>query len=85
MSHGWWQGFLNRGRRKAGKLYYAARAVADSIGAWQPDDELKLDEDLTPCRLALSETEFESATEEGRAMTMAQAIAHALRDSEPDL
>jgi predicted ATPase/transcriptional regulator with XRE-family HTH domain len=63
------------------KLYYAAKNVSDSIGAWQPDDELKLDEYLTPCRLALSKTEFEAAVEEGRAMTMEQAIAYALEEN----
>ena len=67
---------------KAVKLYYAARAVADSIGAWQSADELKLDEYLTPCRAALSETEFEVAVEQGRSMTMEQAIAYALENEE---
>ena len=63
---------------KAVKLYYAARNVSDSIGAWQPDDELKLDEYLTPCRLALGESAFAAAVEEGRAMTIERAIAYAL-------
>jgi predicted ATPase/transcriptional regulator with XRE-family HTH domain len=63
------------------KLYYAARNVSDSIGAWQPDDELKLGEYLTPCRLALSKTEFEAAVEQGRAMTREQAIEYALENS----
>lgn len=66
---------------KAVKLHYAARNVADFIGAWQPVDELKLAESLAPCRLALSEIEFEAAVEEGRAMMMEQAVAYALEDS----
>jgi non-specific serine/threonine protein kinase len=65
-------------RVRAVRLYCATKNVYDSIGAWQPEDELKLDEYLTPCRLALSKTEFEAAVEEGRAMTVEQAIAYAL-------
>jgi hypothetical protein len=60
------------------QLYGAAKNVFDSIGAWQPDDELQFDEDLTPSRAALGEAEFEAAAKQGRAMTMEQAIAYAL-------
>jgi hypothetical protein len=37
---------------------------------------------LAPCRAALSETEFATAIERGRAMTMEQAIEYALEKSD---
>ena len=63
---------------RAVRLYCAAKSVYDSIGAWHPGDDLKLEEYLTPCHMALSETEFEAALKEGRAMTTEQAIEYAL-------
>jgi len=66
---------------RAVRLYCAAKNVYDSIGAWHQEDDLKLEQYLTPCRLALSKTEFEAAVEEGRAMTMEQAITYALEEN----
>jgi tetratricopeptide (TPR) repeat protein len=63
-------------------LYMAAKKAYDSIGAWTKDLELKFEEDLTLCRAALSEAVFEAAVEQGRAMTMEQAIAYALEERE---
>ena len=63
------------------RLYYAARNVYDSIGAWQQEDDPKFEEYLNPCRAALDEAEFAAAVEDGRAMTMEQAIAYALEIS----
>ena len=57
-------------------LYSAARNVFDSIGV----RTLLFENDLAPRRAALSETEFGIAMEQGRAMTMEQAIAYALED-----
>jgi predicted ATPase/DNA-binding XRE family transcriptional regulator len=69
----------HRGRpARAVRLYCAARNVHESIGSLQPDDDRKFVEYLTSCRAALRETEFEAALEEGRAMTMDQAVAYAL-------
>ncbi len=66
-------------------LYWATKKVLDSIGAWTEGDELILENDLAPCRAALDEEEFEEAVEQaveqGRAMTMEQAIAYALETS----
>jgi predicted ATPase/transcriptional regulator with XRE-family HTH domain len=64
------------------RLYCAARNVYRSIGAWQQEDDRKLEEYLAVCRGSLGESAFEAAVEEGRAMTMEQAIAYALEDQE---
>jgi predicted ATPase/DNA-binding XRE family transcriptional regulator len=63
------------------RLYWAAKGVFISIGAWsQKKDETEFENDLAPCRAMLSEAAFEEAMELGRAMTMEQAIAYALED-----
>jgi len=59
-------------------LYWATKKVLDSIGAWTEGDELVFENDLAPCHAVLGEEEFEEAVEQGRAMTMEQAIAYAL-------
>ncbi len=59
-------------------LYMAAKKAYDSIGAWTKELELKFVEYLALCRAALSETVFATAVEQGRAMTIEQAIAYAL-------
>jgi len=61
---------------RAVRLDWAARNVLDSIGV----QTLLFDNDLAPCRAALGESAFATAMEEGRAMTMEQAIAYALED-----
>lgn len=65
---------------RAVRLYCAARNVYDSIGALEPEEDPKFEDRLAPCRAALSETEFDNAMEQGRSMTMEQAIAYALKD-----
>jgi predicted ATPase/transcriptional regulator with XRE-family HTH domain len=60
------------------KLYCAAKNVYDSIGDLQKEDESKFAEYLTLCRGSLEESVFEEAMEQGRAMTMEQAIKYAL-------
>lgn len=49
-----------------------------SIGAWMEDDDLLFEQELAPCRAALGESAFAAAMEQGRAMTMEQAIVYAL-------
>jgi non-specific serine/threonine protein kinase len=66
---------------RAVQLYCAARNVYESIDPLQPDDDLRFVEYLTSCRLTLDETEFEAALEDGRAMTIEQAVAFALEES----
>lgn len=70
----------NSGR--AVRLNWASRNIFDSIGVWQQEDEIEFEKELALCRARLSETEFATATAEGRAMTMEQASAYALEDSE---
>lgn len=64
---------------RAVRLYLSAKNVYDSIGAWQQDDNQKLEEYLAACRASLGELAFEDAMEQGRAMTMKQAINYALK------
>jgi non-specific serine/threonine protein kinase len=67
---------------RAVQLYCAAKNVYDSIGAWQQEDESKFAVYLELCRASLEESTFAEAVEEGRAMTMEQAIAYALENSD---
>jgi len=63
-------------------LYWAAKGVFISIGAWsRKEDEADFENDLAPCRAALSEAEFAAAVEKGHAMTIEQAIDYALKFS----
>jgi predicted ATPase len=62
------------------RLYWAAKNISDSIGAWNEEDESDFEKTMASCRAALSEAEFEESMEQGRAMTMEQAIAYALEE-----
>jgi len=61
-------------------LYLAAKNIAESIGAWRQEDDAELENNLVLCRAALGEPEFATALEQGRSMTMEQAIACALEE-----
>jgi tetratricopeptide (TPR) repeat protein len=63
---------------RAVHLYWASRNIADSIGAWQQENEAEFERDVAACRAALGESAFAAAVAEGRAMTMEQAIDYAL-------
>jgi hypothetical protein len=63
------------------KLYCAAKNVYDSIGDLQKD-ESRFAEYFARCRASLGTSAFEDAMEQGRTMTMEQAIAYALEDPE---
>ncbi len=67
---------------RAVSLYWVAKNILDSIGAWRAIDEAEFENDLAPCRSALGEKEFEEAMEKGRAMTMEQAIEYALEKND---
>ncbi|MGZ9235637.1 MAG: ATP-binding protein, partial [Anaerolineales bacterium] len=67
---------------RAVSLFWVAKNILDSIGAWQTIDESQFEIDIGPCRAALSEVEFEEAVAEGRAMTMEQAFTYALEKSD---
>jgi predicted ATPase/DNA-binding XRE family transcriptional regulator len=62
-------------------LYWAAKNILQSISAWGDTDEAQFEIDIAPCRAALGESAFAEAVQQGRAMTMEQAIAYALEDS----
>lgn len=63
---------------RAVKLFYAAKHVYSSIGAWQQEDDGILEKHLAPTRGLLSEAEFTTAVTEGQSMTIVQAIEYAL-------
>lgn len=67
---------------RAVRLYCAARNVYDSIGAWHQQDDSILEEHLVSCCALLGESEFAEAVKEGHSMTMEQAIAYALENSD---
>jgi predicted ATPase/DNA-binding XRE family transcriptional regulator len=63
-------------------LKWTSRNIFDSIGVWRQEDQAEFEKDLAVFRDTLGETEFAAAVEQGRAMTMEQAIAYALEDPE---
>jgi hypothetical protein len=63
-------------------LFWAAKNIADSIGAWLKKDEIEFQINLEACRTALEDAEYEEAVETGHAMPMEQAIAYALQGSD---
>lgn len=66
--------------RRAVHLYWSAKNAYDSIGAWTKEYEIKFEEYLAFGRTALDELEFSDTVEQGRAMTVEQAIAYALEN-----
>jgi tetratricopeptide (TPR) repeat protein len=60
-------------------LFWAARHMLDLSGAWQQEDRLEFEKELATCQAVLNATEFAKAVEQGRAMTVDQAIAYALQ------
>ncbi len=68
---------------RAARLYGAAQALLDSIGAQlDPIDRLGYDQYVAAAREQLGEAAFAKAWAEGRAMTVEQAIAYALENWE---
>ena len=66
---------------RAVHLYWAAKNVFESVGVWGPEDAAEFENDLVPCCAALGESAFAEAVEQGRAMTMEQAIEFALENN----
>ena len=67
---------------RAVRLYEAARSIFEYIGTWGPENQIQLEESLAACRAEMGEAEFITAMEQGRAMTIEQAIVYALEDQE---
>ena len=64
---------------KAVRLFSAAAALRDSIGSViDPVDQPQYERRLASMRAGLGEERFEAAWDEGRTLTLEQAIAHAL-------
>ena len=65
---------------RAARLFGAAEMLLQSLDAvLDPTGRLVHDSDLAATRLQLGEAAFEEARAEGRAMTIEQAVAHALK------
>ena len=75
-----WAAQLGGNLVRAVRLSGAAKKILESIGAWQQNVEV-FESDFAPCRAVLSESEFATAMEEGRLMTMEQTLAYALEES----
>jgi tetratricopeptide (TPR) repeat protein len=67
---------------RAVRLSCAAKNVFELVGTWKQEDESEFEKVLESCRAALSESKFAMAVEQGRAMTMEQAIEYALEKSD---
>jgi predicted ATPase/class 3 adenylate cyclase len=67
---------------KAARLLGAADALVQTAGAaWQNDDRVPYDRGLELARAQLGEDAFEKVWQEGRAMSMEQAVEYALEGS----
>jgi tetratricopeptide (TPR) repeat protein len=60
------------------QLYWSAKIMAESIGVWQVENETEFQSNLATCHTALGESAFVEAVEQGRAMSVEQAIEFAL-------
>ncbi len=64
------------------RLYWAAKNIYITIGAWLQEDDTQFRNSYATYRATLNDTEFAAAMEESRAMTIEQAVAFALEQSE---
>jgi hypothetical protein len=64
-------------------LFWAAKNAHDTIGmgVWTQGLDAEFETVLERCRAALGEEAFAQAVEQGRAMTMEQAIEYALENT----
>ncbi len=65
---------------RAVRLFCAAKSLFESIGAWQTGREDEFNKNLAACRASLIESAFSAAVEQGRALTIDQAIEYALTE-----
>ena len=71
--------------RRAARLWGAAQALREEIGAPLPSHELALLEPhLTTARSLVEEEAWEVARTEGRAMTLERAVEYALSEEDPE-
>jgi predicted ATPase/DNA-binding XRE family transcriptional regulator len=66
---------------RASRFYAAARSRFEGIGAWQSEDDARLENFLAACRAALGDTPLDAALEAGRSMTLEQAVTYAADQS----
>ncbi len=66
--------------RRAARLWGAAQALREAIGApLGPVDQADQDQEMMSARQKMSEADWETAWEEGRKMTLEQAVEEALQ------
>jgi non-specific serine/threonine protein kinase len=69
----------------AARLFGAAEAQREIVGErYEPVDQDSLNQRVAPVHVALGDTAFTAAWDEGRAMTMEQAVEYALAWVEPE-
>jgi predicted ATPase/transcriptional regulator with XRE-family HTH domain len=64
------------------RLFWTAKNIYTSIGAWGQEEDAEFANILNTIRVELEESEFAASMEQGRSMTMQQAIAFALEQSD---
>ncbi|GAC1629146.1 MAG: hypothetical protein NVS4B2_10940 [Chloroflexota bacterium] len=70
--------------RKAARLLAAASRVLEAIGApLAPADRVEFKRDVEAAQSSLGELAWQAASEQGRALTVEEAVAEALSDREP--
>jgi predicted ATPase/DNA-binding XRE family transcriptional regulator len=65
---------------RAVRLFWAAKSLFDSFGAWSDSHGAAHASNLDSCRRELGNSAYEEEAEKGRTMTMEQAIAYALEN-----
>jgi len=69
--------------QKAARLYAAAETLRKTIGApLLPGDRPRYERQLATARFLVNEEVWEAAWEEGRAMTLEEAVSYALAEEE---
>ena len=61
------------------RLFAAAEALREAIGAGEPRGDARAGQALAPARASLGEEAFAAAWATGRALPLADAVAEALR------
>ncbi len=59
-------------------LYWAAKKIYLSVGVWPHEEDAQFDDNFATCRAELDVMAFTKAVEQGRAMTIEQAVAFGL-------
>lgn len=77
--------FAHGRSERAARLHGAVQALRETIGSpIPPEDMAQYRDDCVRLHAALGDAAFHAATEDGRALSLEQAMAYALADNEPE-